>query len=223
MQRLCLDPGVFIRSMATRGHLGGLARATSDVVRILDAFGKDFIIVETIGVGQDEVEIATTADTTILVLAPGSGDAIQSMKAGVMEIADIYAINKADREGMEQIFGDVKTRADQDLSIRKADWKPPVLRTVAINNQGITELVDAIEAHRRFLQKSGRMQKVRREKTRHEVLRLLKEEIAQYVVDKVLGDRLFEARIDDIALRKKDPYTSVREIVQTLFPKHDRA
>jgi LAO/AO transport system kinase len=223
MQRLVLDPGVFIRSMATRGHLGGLARATSDVVKILDAFGKDFIIVETVGVGQDEVDIAKTADTTILVLAPGLGDAIQSMKAGVMEIADIYAINKADREGVDPLFSDVKTRADQDLDIRKDDWNTPVLRTAAIYNQGIAELVDAIEAHRRFLQKSGRMQKVRREKTRHEILRLLKEEIAQYVLDQVLGDHLFDALIDDIASRRKDPYTSVREIVRTLFPKHDRA
>ena len=221
MQRSCLDPGVFIRSMATRGHLGGLARTTSDVIKILDAFGKDFIIVETVGVGQDEVDIAKSADTTVLVLAPGLGDAIQNMKAGIMEIADVYAINKADCEGVDQLFSDVKMRVDQDLHIRKDAWKVPVLRTAAVYDKGIAELFDAVESHRRWLQESGRMQRARWEKTRHETLHLLKEEVTRSVLDRILADRSFDTLIDDIVSRKKDPYTSVREIVRALFPKHD--
>jgi len=219
MQRAAVDPGVFIRSMATRGHLGGLARTTGDVIKILDAFGKDYVIVETVGVGQDEVDIVKSADTTILVLAPGLGDAIQSMKAGVMEIADVYAINKADRDGADQLFSDVRIRVDQDLHIRKLAWQAPVLMTVAVDDQGIAELVEAIDTHRRFLQESGRMNSARREKTRHETLALLKEEVSRIILERILGNGRFDALIDDIASRKRDPYTSVQEIVQSIFPR----
>ena len=220
MQRLSLDPGVFIRSTATRGHLGGLARTTSSIVKILDAFGKDFIIVETVGAGQDEVDIAGTADTTLLVVAPGSGDAIQTMKAGIMEIADIYVINMADREGVDRLFTQVKIRADQDFDLRKNAWKAPILRTTAIDNEGIVELVDAVESHRRFLMKNGRMQKLRREKTKSEILHLLREEITEHVLDHFLGEGLFDELVDTVASRRKDPYTGVREIVRTLLPGH---
>jgi LAO/AO transport system kinase len=218
MQGAAVDPGVFIRSMATRGHLGGLARATADVIKILDAFGKDYIIVETVGVGQDEVEIAKSADTTILVLAPGLGDAIQSMKAGVMEIADIYAINKADRDGADQLFSDVRMRVDQDVHIRKKAWEPPVLSTVAADDKGVAELVEAIAAHRGFLQESGRMTGARWEKMRHETLSLLKEEVSRVILERILGNGRFDALIDEIISRRKDPYTSIQEIIQSLFP-----
>ena len=218
MQRASVDPGVFIRSMATRGHLGGVARTTGDVIKILDAFGKDYVIVETVGVGQDEVDIVKSADTTILVLAPGLGDAIQSMKAGVMEIADVYAINKADRDGADQLFSDVRIRVDQDLHIRKLAWQAPVLMTVAVDDQGIAELVEAIDTHRRFLQESGRMNSARREKTRHETLALLKEEVSRIILERILGNGRFDALIDEITSRKRDPYTSVQEIIQSLFP-----
>ncbi|MEJ2246182.1 MAG: methylmalonyl Co-A mutase-associated GTPase MeaB [Acidobacteriota bacterium] len=220
MQRLCLDPGVFIRSTATRGQLGGLARTTGSIVKILDAFGKDFIIVETVGAGQDEVDIAGTADTTLLVLAPGSGDAIQNMKAGIMEIADIYAINMADREGVDRLFNQVKIRADQDFELRKNAWKAPILLTAAIHNEGIVELVDAVESHRHYLMKNGRMQKLRREKTKSEILRLLKEEITEHILDHFLGEGMFDELIDEVASRRKDPYTGVREIVHTILPGH---
>jgi LAO/AO transport system kinase len=218
MQRASVDPGVFIRSMATRGHLGGLARTTGDVIKILDAFGKDYVIVETVGVGQDEVDIVKSADTTILVLAPGLGDAIQSMKAGVMEIADVYAINKADRDGADQLFSDVRIRVDQDLHIRKLAWQAPVLLTVAVDDKGVTEVVDAIDTHRRFLQESGRMNSARREKTRHETLALLREEVSRIILERILGNGRFDALIDEITSRKRDPYTSVQEIIQSLFP-----
>jgi LAO/AO transport system kinase len=216
MQRLFLDPGVFIRSMATRGHLGGLARTTSNIVRILDAFGKDFIIVETVGAGQDEVAIAGMADTTILVLAPGSGDAIQSMKTGIMEIADVYAINMADREGADLLFNHVKMRVESDMS--RKDWKAPVLLTTAINNGGIRELADAIESHHGFLMKNGRMQKLRREKTKNELMRLLKDEITERMVGEFMQKHSIEKLIDEVVARRKDPYTSVREVIGKIFP-----
>lgn len=218
MQRSSGDPDVFIRSMATRGNLGGLARATADVVKIMDAFGKTWIIVETVGVGQDEVEIAKTADTTIVVLAPGLGDTIQSMKAGVMEIADLYVVNKADRFGADQLLTEVNVRVEQDSQIKEVPWQAPVLKTVAIENQGTESLVNAIEQHRSFLQESGKLNKHRREKARQETLSLLKEEISRNVMEKVLGDGRFEALIDDIITHRKDPYSSVKEIVEKIFP-----
>ncbi len=218
MQRSSGDPDVFIRSMATRGNLGGLARATADVVKIMDAFGKTWIIVETVGVGQDEVEIAKTADTTIVVLAPGLGDTIQSMKAGVMEIADLYVVNKADRFGADQLLTEVNVRVEQDSQIKEVPWQAPVLKTVAIENQGTESLVNAIEQHRSFLQESGKLNKHRREKARQETLSLLKEEISRNVMEKVLGDGRFEALIDDIIAHRKDPYSSVKEIVEKIFP-----
>ena len=218
MQRSAGDAEVFIRSMATRGNLGGLARTTTDVVKIMDAFGKDWVIVETVGVGQDEVEIAKTADTTVVVLAPGLGDAIQSMKAGVMEIADLYVVNKGDRSGADELLNEVNVRVEQDAQIRKAPWKPPVVKTIALENQGTDSLVEAIEKHRSFLGQSGKLRKNRREKTRQETLALLRDEISRNVLEKVLGNGRFDALIDEIVAHKKDPYTSVQEIVRTIFP-----
>jgi len=218
MQRSSGDPEVFIRSMATRGNLGGLARATADTVKILDAFGKDWVIVETVGVGQDEVEIAKTADTTVVVLAPGFGDTIQSMKAGVMEIADLYVINKADRIGADELVHEVKVRQEQDSHFKESPWLIPILKTVAIENQGTESLVNTIEKHRNFLQKSGKLETQRRERARQETLSLLKEEISRNVLENVLGNGRFELLIDDIIAHRKDPYSTVQEIVRTIFP-----
>ncbi len=217
MQRASGDSNVFIRSMATRGNLGGLARSTADVIKIMDAFGKDWIIVETVGVGQDEVDIAKAADTTVVVLAPGLGDTIQSMKAGVMEIADLYVINKADRSGADALVTEVRIRVEQDSQIKETPWQAPVLKTVAVEDQGTEPLMEAIEHHRSYLEQSGNLKKVRREKTREETLSLLKEEISRSVLEKILGDGRFEDLIDDIFTHKKDPYTTVQKIVQTIF------
>jgi LAO/AO transport system kinase len=200
MQRASGDPDVFIRSMATRGNLGGLARTTADVIKIMDGFGKDWVIVETVGVGQDEVEIAKTADTTIVVLAPGLGDTIQSMKAGVMEIADLYVINKADRSGADALVTEIRIRVEQDAQIKKAAWRAPVLKTVAVEDQGTEPVL---------------------EKTRQETLSLLKEEISRNVLEKILGKGRFDDLIEDIVAHRKDPYTSVKEIVGTIFPKEE--
>jgi LAO/AO transport system kinase len=187
----------------------------------MDGFGKDWVIVETVGVGQDEVEIAKTADTTIVVLAPGLGDTIQSMKAGVMEIADLYVINKADRSGADALVTEVRIRVEQDAQIKKAAWRAPVLKTVAVEDQGTEPLLEAIESHRSFLEESGRLKKVRREKTRQETLSLLKEEISRNVLEKILGKGRFDDLIEDIAAHRKDPYTSVKEIVGTIFPEEE--
>lgn len=221
MQGHGTDPGVFIRSLATRGHFGGLTRSTRSVIDVMDAMGKDIILVETVGVGQDEVEIAKTADTTIVVLAPGLGDSIQSMKAGVMEIADLYVINKADRSGADALVTEVRIRVEQDAQIKEAAWRAPVLKTVAVEDQGTEPLLEAIENHRSFLEQSGRLKKVRREKTRQETLSLLKEEISRNVLEKILGKGRFDDLIDDIVAHRKDPYTSVKEIVGTIFPEEE--
>ena len=170
------------------------------------------------GAGQDEVDIARTADTTVLVLAPGTGDAIQSMKAGIMEIADIYVINMADREGADQLFSQMKLRADQDFDLRKKGWNTPVLLTATIDNEGIANLADAMESHRAFLMESGLIQEMRRERAKNEVLLLLKEELTERMIDHFRGEGRFEELIENVASRREDPYTTVREIIRTILP-----
>src|SRR5271170_4571994 len=154
MQDHHADPGIFIRSMATRGSLGGLARATADAATVLDASGRDVIMIETVGVGQDEVDIVRLADVTIVILVPGMGDDVQTIKAGIMEIADIFVINKSDRDGAERVEREI--RAMQTLAIRKDDWTPPIVKTVATDGSGIEELVQAIESYQVYLQQNDR-------------------------------------------------------------------
>jgi LAO/AO transport system kinase len=173
------DPGVFIRSMATRGQLGGLAAMTNDVVRVLDACGKEIVIVETVGVGQDEVDIAKAAHTTLLVEVPGMGDDIQAIKAGVLEIADILIINKADREGVERLH--LHLQAMLGLAPKK-QWQVPILKTIAAQGQGITELADKVESHLAFLKASGEYEKRERARLRDELLARVREEITRRVL-----------------------------------------
>lgn len=173
------DAGVFIRSMATRGQLGGLAAMTNDVVRVLDACGKEIVIVETVGVGQDEVDIAKAAHTTLLVEVPGMGDDIQAIKAGVLEIADILVINKADREGVERLH--LHLQAMLGLAPKK-QWQVPILKTVAAQGQGITELADKVESHLAFLKASGEYEKRERSRLRDELLARVREEITRRVL-----------------------------------------
>src|ERR1041385_7393913 len=154
MQAHHADPGIFIRSMATRGHLGGLARATTDVATVLDAAGKDVILIETVGVGQDEVDIVRLADITVVILVPGMGDDVQTIKAGIMEIADIFVINKSDREGAERVEREI--RALQTLAARQDGWTPPIVKTVATDATGVQELAMAIAGYEEFLQKENR-------------------------------------------------------------------
>jgi GTPase len=200
MQEHATDPGVFIRSMATRGHLGGIALAAPEAMRILDASGARLILVETVGVGQAEVDVATAADTTIVVVAPGWGDAVQVSKAGILEIADVFAVNKADREGANEALRDL------EVMIRmgpRTEWSPPVIRTSTIDGSGVEELYDAVGSHRTLLEGSGALEERRRARQLREVERMaaeaFRERIASGVEDAQLAKDLQERRIDPYA------------------------
>ena len=211
MQAHSSDPGVFIRSMATRGHLGGLARATGDAALVLDAAGKDVVIIETVGVGQDEVDIIRTADVSIVTLVPGTGDEVQALKAGIMEIADIFVVNKADREGAARLVSSVES----NLALHhyeNGEWRPPIVKTVATTGQGIAELVETIaqfRAHSIGVQASRR-------KTRSEYR--LRELVSQRFMDhlerQVLAQGELGAIVDRIAAREIDPYTAANDLLR---------
>jgi LAO/AO transport system kinase len=213
MSQLSMDPGVYIRSMATRGFLGGMARATSDVVKVLDAFGKDVILIETVGVGQDEVDIIGIADTTCLILVPGLGDAIQSMKAGVMEIADVFVINKADRPGADQLWAEVSTRVEQDSQIKPRGWAPQVVKTVAVEDSGTKELWQTIEEHRKYLGESGELIEKRRERICQETLRMIHSELFRVIRGQLQDSGKLDHIVEDILDHRRDPYSVMRETV----------
>jgi len=214
MNELTMDDGVFIRSMATRGSLGGMSRKTAEVVKILDAAGKDIVIVETVGVGQSEVDIVKTADTTLVVLIPGMGDDIQAIKAGILEIGDVFAINKADREGVERLNLEIEMMLDLDQA--ENTWRPKIMRTVASQNEGVVELVDAIEEHSAYLIQSGVIQRRRFERTRTEIMAMLDEAIKVYLMKKVEGSK-FEKLLAEVNQRKNDPYTAVKAILAEIL------
>jgi len=212
MQRHSLDPGVFIRSMATRGHLGGLARATNDVVDVLDAAGKDYILIETVGVGQDEVEVVRAAHTSVVVAVPGMGDEIQAIKAGVMEIGDLFVVNKADRESADKTVMEIEMM----LHLGKATegWQPKVLKTVAVRSEGVGELTEAILEHQAFLQvDEGRRQKWK-ERSQWVFRELLQERVTARVIEKVAGNGTLDRLIERIAARETDPYSAVEEVLK---------
>jgi LAO/AO transport system kinase len=206
MQDHATDPGVFIRSMATRGHLGGLALATPEAVRLLDAIGRRWILVETVGVGQVEVEIAGKADTTVVVLNPGWGDSVQANKAGLMEIADVFAINKADRKGVEDTRRDLEQMLD--LSELPADsWRPPIVATVATTGDGVPELWEAINAHRAHAEASGQLESRRAFRAREELREIVAERLHQRARQICTGDR-WEALTEAVAARESDPWAA---------------
>jgi LAO/AO transport system kinase len=219
-----LDPDVYIRSMATRGFLGGMAKATGDVVKVLDAYGKDFIIIETVGVGQDEVDIIGIADTTCLVLVPGAGDAIQSMKAGIMEIADVFVINKADRAGADQLWAEVLYRVEQDMHIKKANWSASVVKTTAVTDEGVDQLLDAIQEHRQHLETTGSFTEKRRERTYRETLRMIHNELFRLVREHLEETGKLDLLVKEILERKRDPYSAMRELTEDYLalPKTER-
>lgn len=212
MQDITNDEGVFVRSMATRGTLGGLTKATADTIKILDAFGKDFILIETVGVGQDEVDIVKTADTTLLISVPGLGDDIQALKAGIMEIADIFVVNKADREGADRVVTELSLMLD--LSPARSDWKPPVVKTVGTLGEGIEDLAEKILAHRKFLEESEGLDKKRNSRAREEILNLIEQEISKYVHKMLKYDLSFDEVIEQVVARKKDPYSYAQKITE---------
>ncbi|PYS25398.1 MAG: methylmalonyl Co-A mutase-associated GTPase MeaB [Acidobacteria bacterium] len=212
MQALSLDKGVFIRSMATRGNLGGLARASVEAVAILDAAGFDRVIVETVGVGQDEIEIAKTADVCVVVLVPGMGDDVQTLKAGIMEIGDVLVINKADRDGV--LRTEKELEALFSLSVRADEWQPPIVKTVAIESKGIEELAAAIEKSREFQRNAPASHDRRKAIARWRILELLRERL---VAQKLSGDSTaakLEQLSAEVASKERDPYSAVEELLK---------
>jgi len=218
MTRHSEDQGVFMRSMATRGYLGGLAQFTRGAVKVLDASGKNYVIIETVGVGQDEVDVMRVADTTCVVLVPGLGDVIQSMKAGIMEIADIYVINKCDYPGADQLYSEVRYRVDQDASIKDRTWVPPVIRTVAVEGKGEDDLVEAIAAHRTYLEQSGQLLEKRRERTHQETLQMIHHELFRIIRARLAENSRIEHMVEAIMDHELSPYTVVEEVVKEWLP-----
>ena len=210
MQDHFSDPGIYIRSMATRGSLGGLARATADVSLVLDAAGRDIVMIETVGVGQDEVDIVRVADITIVILVPGMGDDVQTIKAGIMEIADIFVINKSDHEGSERVEKEI--RALQSLAARQDGWVPPVVKTVATNSAGVQELAETIRKYQEFLVSKNLLRKRRAENWETRLVEMLRDALLEKARAQLSAGDL--ARVAaDIAEHKRDPYSVIEEIV----------
>ncbi len=213
MQDHALDHNIFIRSMGTRGSLGGLSRSTREAIQVLDAFGKDIILIETVGVGQSEVDIVKTADTTVVVLTPAGGDSVQTIKAGIMEIADIFVINKADLPGTERTTTEINVMLDMK---KEGGWRPPVVQTVSVQNKGINYLWESLQEHRIYMQESGTLENIRLERVKRELTDqvefLLKNSVWNQVKEEIKLDRL----VEEIARREKDPYSAASELLDKL-------
>lgn len=209
------DPGVYIRSMATRGHLGGLAWAAPQAIRVLDAAGCDVILVETVGVGQSEVEIASQADTSVVLLAPGMGDGIQAAKAGILEIGDIYVVNKADRDGADATARELNHMLGLGEARGAGDWRPPIVKTVAARNEGIDELVDALEKHRAWLEKHDVLNERRERRAAREVETIAVTALRERIAD-LSGDRRLGSLARRIVAGELDPYAASDELVAGL-------
>jgi LAO/AO transport system kinase len=210
MQAQASDPGVFIRSMATRGHLGGLARATSEVAVVFDAAGKDIVLIETVGVGQDEVDIVRTADVSIVTIVPGAGDEVQALKAGIMEIADIFVVNKADREGADRTAASIEALLSLH-AFAEGEWRPPILKTEATTGRGVAELLATIETFKAHT--AGSRGERRRTRAEWRMRELLGQRFMQHVERHVLEAGEFDRTLDAIAARELDPYTAVDRIL----------
>lgn len=213
MGDLNTDPGVFIRSMGARGHLGGISEATSAAVKILDAYGCDYIFVETVGVGQSEIDIVKNCDTTLMVMVPGLGDDIQAIKAGVMEIGDVFAINKADRDGAKRTAREI----DMMLDFNKTDWRPPVNMVVAIKNEGIIELFEQVEKHKAYMQDNNLLEERRINNAKAEIVGLVKDRVIEVILDQSYK----EDQINDMARKvvegTLDPYTACNNIYKDVL------
>src|SRR3954470_14512487 len=209
-----LDPGVFIRSMGTRGHLGGLAEATLQALLLLDAAGKQLVFLETVGTGQSEIEIIGVADTVLLVLMPGSGDSIQALKAGIMEIPDVIAINKMDHPAAKTMLNEVRSILSLD---RDRDWRPPIVLTEATRGDNVPELWDKIDAHRSYLEESGQLDERRRSNLAREVFSVASARAKQHIERAVQDDPELRRVLDAVQRRELDPLSAVREILEKVF------
>jgi LAO/AO transport system kinase len=219
MQRHATDEGVFIRSLATRGCLGGLTRSTQDIINVMDAMGKDIILVETVGVGQDEVEIVHTAHTSIVILIPGLGDDIQAIKAGIIEIGDLFVINKSEREGADKMERDL--RMVLEMGRRREDgWEPPILKTEAISGKGIFELVYGIVRHKQALEQNNVLKRKLRERTKTAFLEILESEVMAHFIEKIEKEGEWEKIIDDLMNRRIDPYSLAEKVMAEELAKH---
>ncbi len=214
MQDLARDPEVFIRSMATRGELGGLAPATAEVAAVLDACAKDVVLIETVGAGQDEVEVASMADTTVVVLTPGAGDDVQAMKAGMMEVADVLVVNKADLPGAESVVALLRAMI---TPASRGRLDVPVIETVATKGTGVGELADSIEAHRNRLEQSGQLEGLRRERARRQVLALARQQLLETVLRATDREGRFQDLVESVLRRELDPYSAARALIESVI------
>ena len=214
MQTLGVDPGVYIRSMATRGHLGGLAAATADVAAVLEAAGKDPVLIETVGVGQDEIDIVKLAEVSIVVLVPGMGDDIQALKAGIMEIGDIFVINKCDRPGVEKMERAILGLLS--LGHRADGWQPPIVKTTATKGEGVAELLEAIDRYYVFFRNSISRSRKKQEAERQRLINLLEERLVNTAVEQIFPDGELNDLVNAIAERRQDPYSVVEQIIRSL-------
>ena len=215
MNDLTLDEGVFIRSMGTRGSLGGLSHKTADAVKALDAFGRDIIFVETVGVGQSEVDIVKAADTTMVVLIPGMGDDIQAIKAGILEIGDVFTVNKADHDGADKLVTEINMMLDLDGVMK--EWRPPIQKVIANQNIGVKEVVAAIEKHHEHIKANGQLTKRRTERTKNEMLDILNSNIGSYISRRIVDTGKLDEYVQQIKSRETDPYTVVADIMKTML------
>lgn len=211
MLDLSSDEGIFVRSMATRGSLGGLSQKAGDAVKLMDAFGFDIIIIETVGVGQSEVDIVKTADTTMVVVIPGMGDDIQAIKAGILEIGDLFTINKADREGTDKL--NIEIEMMLELNPEHVGWRPPINRTIASKGEGIEAVVDSIEEHQKYLYDSGEIVKIRKVRIKNEVTAMLNDKVNRYIDKNVVATDEFDSLVEKLQGREIEPYSVVDDIV----------
>lgn len=211
MMRHASDAGVFIRSMGARGHLGGLALAARNTILVLDAMGLDVVLVETVGVGQSELEVAGTADTTVVVIPPGLGDGVQAIKAGIMEIADIFVVNKSDQPQASKVVADIRELLRMDAAPRP--WVPPIAKTVAVRNEGLEDLWIRIQQHRQYLEGSGELEARRKRRLEIEILEIADRRLRQQVLEPRTETEEFRALLDSVVHRHTDPYTVADRIV----------
>lgn len=220
MQKVVQDPGVFIRSMGARGALGGLARATNDVIKILDAFGFDVVLVETVGAGQSEVDIVKTAHTSLVLSVPGFGDSIQMIKAGILEIADIFVINKADRDGVNQLEVELRYMLEMSQASQKeGEWSPPIVKTVARDGEGIDELIEKINNHFTFLKESEKLDRLIRQRAEDEVIEIVKTQFTEHLITKARERGELAKLIDLVVQRDLDPYSAAERLLDPLMEK----